>query len=456
VTSMIAKVKEVLLKGIINSVIWRVTRDAKKDPDGTLRKLILKCRRFTRDDVWRSALDGLLSRLDNNHPGMGVARKFFTQLNPTVRKKLTETLIIKETLLGPNYRHRIERELGYYPPSTFVISPTMYCPLNCYGCYAGSYTQDESLSFDEVDSIIEQAKKLGIHFIVISGGEPYTWPHLFDIFEKHRDVFFQTFTNGLFIDDKAIEKIATLGNVSPAISCEGFEKETDARRGKGAFKKVNEVMDEFKRKGVFFTFSATASRQNLDVVTSEEFVDYWIEKGCLVGWYFIYIPIGRGPLLELMPTPQQRVEMSRRIKRFRSTKEIFLIDFWNDGEHTRGCIAGGRKYFHINNKGDAEPCVFCHFATDNIKEKPLKEILNCGIFKAIKDRQPYNPDYRRPCILIDNPQVLREVVSQTGACPTHKGAESLITDFADEIDRYASEFGEALKDGPTSMLSKAI
>ena len=52
--------------------------------------------------------------------------------------------------------------------------------------------------------------------------------------------------------------------------------------------------------------------------------------------------------------------------------------------------------------------------------------------------------------MIDNPATMRKVVDSTGARPTHEGADTLVTIFADELDRYAEEFGKALEDGPVS------
>ena len=450
------RIRSALTEAAVDQVIKLAARGAKKDPDKTLRRMMQLAKSFTKDPLWRKVIDGVAKRLDEGHPGMEVARKYLTQLNPKCRSLLTRNLFVRETLLGPDRRHALEEELGYYPPSTFVISPSMYCPLRCYGCYAGAYDPKEQLSFEEVDDIIEQAKEIGMQFVVFSGGEPYAWKPLLDICRKHDDVMFQTFTSGLFFNDEMVDRITKLGNVFPAISCEGFEDETDRRRGKGAFKKICRAMERLRDSGVCFTYSATVTRENLETVSGEEFIDFWIEKGCLVGWYFSYIPIGRSPAMELMPTPKQRVELSRRLKHWRETKEIFLIDFWNDGEHTRGCIAGGRKYFHINNRGDVEPCVFCHFATDNIRETPLKEALNSAFFRGMRARQPYNEDCRRPCILIDNPRHLRELVAETGARGTHPGAESLVTDLADQLDQYAREFGEAVKEAPVSTLGGQV
>jgi MoaA/NifB/PqqE/SkfB family radical SAM enzyme len=444
------RMRDFTLEHAVDQVVKLAAIGSKKNPDRTLRRMLKLCTMITSDPLWSKVVEGVYNRLDSNHPAMDVARKFFTHLNPKARSALVRNLFVRETLLGANLRHAIEDDLGYYPPSTMVISPSMKCPLNCYGCYAGSYTKAEELSFDEVDDLVQQAKDIGIFFIVISGGEPFAWPGLLDLFEKHPDCMFQVYTSGLLFDDEKIDRLAKAGNVIPCVSCEGFEAETDKRRGKGAFKKVMAAMDRLKEHGVLVAFSATVTRENADLITSDAFIEHHIENGCLLGWYFIYMPIGREPKLELMPTPEQRVEMSHRIKRHRATKGIFLVDFWNDGEHTRGCIAGGRKYFHVNNVGDVEPCVFCHYAEDNIRDKPLREALNGRFFRAMRAEQPYNADCRRPCFMIDNPATMRKVVGATGARPTHEGADTLVTIFADELDRYADEFGKALEDGPVS------
>ena len=51
---------------------------------------------------------------------------------------------------------------------------------------------------------------------------------------------------------------------------------------------------------------------------------------------------------------EQREYMYHRVRDLK-VKPIFLLDFWNDGEYVHGCIAGGRRYLHINANGDVEP-----------------------------------------------------------------------------------------------------
>lgn len=450
------RIREYTIHQTVDALVRLAVRGARRNADATLRKMFQYCLKLTDDPVWTAVVRDLLRKLNDNHPAMELARRFLTRLNPQVRSRLVRCLFVEGTLLGPKRRHALEPELGYYPPSTLVISPSMRCPLKCYGCYAGSYAKEDELTFEEVDRIIQDAKALGMYFLVFSGGEPFAWKPLMPIFEKHQDVFFLTFTSGMLLDDGTVDRLAALGNCCPAISCEGFEEETDRRRGQGAFRKVEHAMRRLAQKGVVVSFSATATRNNVDTITSDQFIDHLTDAGCMMGWYFSYIPIGRNPDLNLMPTPEQRVALSRRVKDLRARKPTVLIDFWNDGEFSGGCIAGGRKYLHINNKGDVEPCVFCHFAADNIRQKPLREAIGSDFFRAIRDRQPYNPDLRRVCIMIDNPGVLREVVAKTGARGTHEGADTLIHEFAPSLDQYAEEFGKALAHGPVCNIAHRV
>jgi MoaA/NifB/PqqE/SkfB family radical SAM enzyme len=444
-----AKVKRFALNQTINRVLDYATKPG-RDTEKTIMKGVTLASKLTHDKLWSAVVKGIKQKFEEGHPMKGLAVRFLTQLNKQVRRRLVRNLFIDEALMGYAKRHALEKKLGFYPPGILVISPTMACPLKCYGCYAAEYPKDEQLTFEQVDSLIRQAKDMGIQFIVFTGGEPYYWKPLFDIFDKHRDCVFQTYTSGLLITDEMVEKLAKLGNVFPAISCEGFEEETDRRRGAGAFKKVNELMRKLKERGLFFGYSATATRENMHIVSSREFIQHWLDAGCLFGWYFIYMPIGREPKLDLMPTPEQRVHLSRRVKETRSTMPIMAMDFWNDGEHAGGCIAGGRKYLHVNNKGDYEVCVFCHFAKDNIKDKTLAEALRSDFFKEFRAHQPFNKDLRRPCVMIDSPGTLREIVAKTGAYGTHPGATTIINEFAPALDKYAGEFVEALKNGPVS------
>ena len=85
-------------------------------------------------------------------------------------------------------------------------------------------------------------------------------------------------------------------------------------------------------------------------------------------------------------------------------KGLFAIDFQNDGEFVRGCIAAGERYCHINANGDVEPCVFIHYSGANIKAQSLLDCLRQPLFLAYRDGQPFNENHLRPCPMLERPE----------------------------------------------------
>ncbi len=396
--------------------------------------------RLTDDPEYKQNAKNLRNLFEQGHPAAILIKDVISRLSPICRDKLIKNLFINAFLMGINRRKSILATEGYQPPQFIVISPTMKCNLRCEGCYAGEYEQEEGLSFDLIDRILTECKELGMYFNTMSGGEVFKREDIFDIWEKHNDMYFQVYTNGTMISESVADRLAELGNVAPMISLEGFEEETDKRRGKGVYEKVIKAMKYMKDRGTVFGVSVTETRKNIETIASYDFIDMVIRNGAMVVWYFQYIPIGRCPSMEVMPTPEQRDWLRRRLKEIRDSRPIFIGDFWNDGPYVKGCIAGGREYLHINSKGEVEPCVFCHFAVDNIKDKSLKDVINSNFMKAIRTQQPYRENLLTPCMIIDNPEVLRNVVRDFQAHPTCSDAEKIITDLADDLDKYSREY----------------
>ena len=168
--------------------------------------------------------------------------------------------------------------------------------------------------------------------------------------------------------------------------------------------RVMEAMDKLKAHGQIFGTSICYTRANIETVTSDEFLDMIIEKGCRYAWYFHYMPVGNDAAVELLPTKEQREYIYHRIREIRAVeggKPIFAFDFQNDGEYVGGCIAGGRNYCHINPNGDVEPCVFIHYSSANIKEVSLLEALQQPLFMAYREGQPFNENHLRPCPMLE-------------------------------------------------------
>ncbi|MFL0195593.1 radical SAM protein [Clostridium sp. WILCCON 0269] len=342
---------------------------------------------------------------------------------------------------GMPKRAKFFSETGIKTPFTILMSPSMRCNLSCRGCYASSYSKEDDIPEKEVDRIIKEARTLGIYFFVILGGEPFINDYMLNIYKKYNDCMFVPFSNGTLFDEKLADRIKELGNILPMFSVEGFEEETDIRRGKGVFKDVMSAMELLKERGVLFGVSTAVSRYNVDTVISDEFIDMLVGKGAKMGWYFIFMPVGKKPDVNLMLTPKQRIRLGERVREIRSSKPYFAIDFFNDAPYVGGCIAG-KYYCHINSKEDVEPCIFAHFAADNLKEKKLVDVFNSDFFKELRHRQPYNSNLLLPCMMIDNTYEIRDIAKKTGVSPTDEGAKMMLEDleFQSKLDEISKEF----------------
>ena len=212
-----------------------------------------------------------------------------------------------------------------------------------------------------------------------------------------------------------------LGNIAFMLSIEGTPETNDARRGEGHYAAVMRAMDLLKEHGILFGTSICYTRDNIEAVTSDEFMRFLCDKGAHFGFYFHYMPVGNEAAPELMPSPEQRKYMIDRIRYLRSEAcdiPFYPMDFQNDGEFVGGCIAGGRNYFHINSAGDAEPCVFIHYSNANIHDSSILEILRSPLFMAYHNGQPFNKNHLRPCPMLENPELLEKMVHETGAHST--------------------------------------
>jgi len=390
---------------------------------------------------------------------------------PNVRKRLLQNLAGKVMLPDCDARKNFIEKYKTYPPGFLVISPAATCNLKCTGCYANSSSSESAhLDFEMFSRIIEEKEKLwGSYFTVISGGEPLMWRDgghtILDIFKKHKDQYFMMYTNGTLIDKAMAKKLADLGNVTPAISIEGFEEATDARRGKGTYKKILEAFANLREAGVPFGVSLTATRLNMDTLISDEFVDFCFDKqGAIYGWYFQYMPIGRAYTLDLVITPEQRLQMYEKQQVLMRDKKLFFLDFWNGGPMAHGCLSGGRRggYFYVNWNGDVTPCVFFPYSTSNIRDVyknggDLNTLLFSDFFKDIRDWQTqygFAQDYKvvkpeignwlRSCPMRDHHRKAQEFITKHNAKPVDLPAADAMTDskYHELLNAYGDRIGE--------------
>ena len=413
-----------------------------EDPQKSLPKLLEWADRFDKEDRFlshRNAFRNVIGTPDNNW--MQLINKLWTDVDPGVRKTFFENFIVNTSLIGAGRQDKWKEEHQCNIPWAILMDLTSACNLHCVGCWAAEYGHKLNLSYEILDDIIHQGTEMGTYMYIYSGGEPLVRKtDIVRLCEAHPDCMFLAFTNGTLIDEAFADDMLRVKNFIPAISIEGFEEATDFRRGKGTYQAVRNAMRILKEKKLIFGASCCYTSQNIDSLSSEEYMDMLIEAGAKFAWFFHYMPVGNDAVPELLPAPEQREIMYHKIREYRSTKPIFTIDFQHDGEYVGGCIAGGRSYLHINANGDIEPCAFIHYSDSNIREKTLLEAYKSPLFMAYKNGQPFNDNMLRPCPMLENPEALRAMVKATGAVNTDYQSPESVDHLCDKTTPYAENW----------------
>lgn len=404
---------------IKSAAIKSVLRMIDENPEKNIPRILDWLEAFDRNNTILNQITEVRRAMEEQGHWYQLALSLWSDINDDQRKLVFHNFVINGNVIANDRCAKTSEKYGCNVPWAILMDPTSACNLKCRGCWAADYGPGMNMSLETLDDIVQQGKKLGVFVYLYSGGEPLVRKKdLITLCERHPDAMFLSFTNGTLIDDAFCRDLVRVKNFIPTISVEGFQKATDARRGEGTFDKLSEGMDLLKHHKLGFGVSCCYTSENCEEVGSEAYFDWMVDKGAKFAWFFTYMPVGVNAVPELMVSAEQRRFMFDKIREYRKKKPIFTMDFWNDGEFVDGCIAGGRRYLHINANGDIEPCAFIHYADSNVYETTLIEALQRPFFKAYQAGQPFNENMLRPCPLLDNKDKLARMVEQSGAKST--------------------------------------
>ena len=418
----------------------KVLHYLEKDPETNIPKLMEFVDHVFPKDEFASQRAAIRSAIEEKNNWYQLIMRVY-DLDPQTRVTFFRNFILNGNLLSWPTQDENREKYNCNIPWAILLDPTSACNLHCTGCWAAEYGHNLNLSFDDIDSIITQGKELGTYVYIYTGGEPLVRKDdLIRLCEKHHDCIFLSFTNATLIDEAFCKEMLRVQNFVPAISLEGFEEANDSRRGDGVYNKVMHAMELLKEHKLPFGISTCYTSQNYDDISSEAFFDKLIDMGAFFIWFFHYMPVGKDASPDLLPTPKQRMTVYDRIRKYRKTKSIFSMDFQNDAEFVGGCIAGGRRYLHINAAGDVDPCVFIHYSNANIHDCTLLDALRSPLFMAYHDGQPFNDNMFRPCPMLENPDVLPKLVKESGAHSTDPQAPESAEELCAKTVPYADNW----------------
>lgn len=345
-----------------------------------------------------------------------LAKRFLTEVDKGALWKLAYNMGWKGMRSVQIYKKRLSRG-EYYPPFLF-IAVTNSCNLRCKGCWVDVAADQQLLDAAKLDKLIGQSKKLGNSYFGILGGEPFMHPELLDILDRHRDCYFQIFTNGQFITEEVAERMRVMGNCSPLVSIEGLEVASDDRRGRlNVLNKTLRGLKNAVKARLVVGVATSLAKNNIDDLLREEWLDKLIDMGVMYVWYYTYRVVGPEPSPELALTPEQVVRTRKFVVEMRTKKPIVMVDAYYDDKGEALCPAATGVSHHINPWGDVEPCPIIQFAKENIDDKDnLWDLFNGSEF--LKDFRKTAAQTTRGCIVLERPDVLAGLMEKHGARDT--------------------------------------
>jgi len=292
---------------------------------------------------------------------------------------------------------------GVHVPPLMILSVTRQCNLRCTGCFvqaqaAKAGSTDGHLTEGDLHRLLGEARDLGVSVVALAGGEPLTRPEILDVAGSYPEILFVLVTNGSLIDGSILDRLERQRNIIPVVSLEGFEKETDDRRGGGVYRHASRAMEQMEARGIFFGTSIMVTRANFALTTSRVFVRSLVKRGSRLFFYVDYVPIQPGTE-HLVPSETQRGSEALTMDLFRAEfPGIFLAASASEQSFGR-CLAAGKGFIHVSPEGALEPCPFAPYSDVNIRNMSLVEALGSDLMRKIRDSDEHLSESDGGCAL---------------------------------------------------------
>ncbi len=304
-----------------------------------------------------------------------------------------------------------------FPPFLY-LSILNSCNLRCQGCWVDVEAPRNMIPLDELNRLVNDAREHGNSFFGVLGGEPFMHPELFDFLAQHPDCYFQIFTNGQMITEKAAKKLRQLGNATPLVSIEGTGAVSDLRRGSKdvlgrTLRGLRNCLDEKLLTGVATSLCQT----NIGDLLTRQWLEKLIGWGVHYTWYHTYRPVGPKIAPELALTPEQITKVRKFVVEMRSEMPIAIVDAYYDDKGQALCPMATGISHHISPRGSVEPCPIIQFATENITDsRGIFETLTKSSF--LKDFRDVAAQHTRGCIVLERPDLVKALAAKHGAADT--------------------------------------
>ena len=270
-------------------------------------------------------------------------------------------------------------------PLRIFLTLTYDCNLQCKTCYNDTLAHmSPRASTDTVIRIIDRIKISGVLEVILTGGEPFSRPDIFQIIDYIllNGISLRVNTNGLLLTDDHIIELKKRKVVTITLGLDGVSEKThDMIKGKGNFKKVVTVMEKLSAANINLCINFTVTHRN--------FFEFFKLKKFLRGFHVsriivnVFISSGRGytyrTVFALRKAEYALILFSRLFNFAVSKPGMTIVTSCYAGYIEANIDASGLFFF----------CELLKSPLGNILEKDIKDIWNSRELLRLMDADTF-------------------------------------------------------------------
>jgi MoaA/NifB/PqqE/SkfB family radical SAM enzyme len=254
---------------------------------------------------------------------------------------------------------------------------TYNCQLKCPHCCVGNYENEPNrdLTTEEIKSVLDQSDKA---FVVnFFGGEPTMRHDLMELikYASERAVYVFCDTNGIKVTKEYAKELKRNGLEMLYVSVDSpiSEKHDHLRGMNGLFEKAIQGVKNALSVGLNSSLSTYITHENLANGEFEDVIKLAKSMNASGVRYLLPTPTGRW-----LYNPEVRLSLEEQKKVRKLAKFPYVCrDFYFQNQTSSQCRGmSDQVYFYISPYGDVQPCCFIPLTAGNVREEPLKTILN--------------------------------------------------------------------------------
>ncbi len=321
-------------------------------------------------------------------------------LGAATRREELEAHRLREIMVGPDFH--------LSSPLIVWFEVTHRCNLTCTHCYinAGAPREDE-LTFDEVVSVLDDLKKLGVFSLVLAGGEPYLRRDFPEILEyaASLDFIIAVVTNGSYLTPDVLRRVPQK-NCRLTLSVDGIDAHHRIRGGHSTFALMQEKLELMQEMGVPCSISTVISKENIHEL---EFLLHWCMERDIIFRTVTFNPLGRGLV--------HRGTHNLSPEDAAASANLFMLQKKFEGEKDKEigpCVSKffnyalnlmymtrrehcSRSIAYLAANGDVYPCVSSaaieSFGAGNVRDRPFSELWTT----SFRDMRAITWDHFKVC-----------------------------------------------------------